>query len=191
MPVITTLSAIGDAPFVNTLPSKTARATARAATSGFCDGGRMSRPSLYDAAGGAPAMRALAADFHARCLADPVLAHPFSHGVNPSHVQRLADYWGEVLGGPPTYSSEFGGQEAMIRLHAHQGADAEFGGRFVACFVAAVDSAGLPRDPEFRAALTAYMTWATRDVLSFAPKAAVIPPGLRVPRWDWDGLLPG
>jgi hemoglobin len=151
----------------------------------------MSRPSLYEAAGGAPALLALAADFHARCLADPVLEHPFSHGVNPAHVQRLADYWGEVLGGAPVYSSRFGGQEAMIRLHAHQGADAGFGDRFVACFVAAIGSAGLPRDPELRSALTAYMTWATRDVLAFAPEDAVIPSGLTVPRWDWDGLRSG
>ena len=148
----------------------------------------MSRPSLYDACGGAPAMRALAADFHARCLADPVLEHPFSHGVNPDHVQRLADYWGEVLGGPPIYSTSFGGQEAMIRLHAHQGAGAAFGERFVACFLAAMESTGLPRDVELRSALTAYMIWATRDVLAFAPPDAIIPARLTVPRWDWDGL---
>jgi hemoglobin len=159
-----------------------------AATINFCDGVRMSRPSLYDAVGGAPAMRALAAEFHARCLADPVLEHPFSHGVNPQHVQRLADYWGEVLGGPAVYSARFGGQEAMIRLHAHQGAGADYGHRFVACFVAAIDAAGLPLDPELRSALTAYMTWATRDVLAFAPPDAVIPVGLTVPRWDFDGL---
>jgi hemoglobin len=53
---------------------------------------------------------------------------------------------------------------------------------------AAVDSAGLPGDPQQRSALTAYMTWATRDVLAFAPKDALIPPGLTVPRWDRDGL---
>src|SRR3954447_20589796 len=62
---------------------------------------RMTRPSIYDALGGARALRALAADFHARCVADPVLEHPFSHTSNPEHVERLADFWGEVLGGPP------------------------------------------------------------------------------------------
>jgi len=93
-----------------------------------------------------------------------------------------------VLGGPAVYSARSGGQEAMVRLHAHQGADAEFGDRFVACFVAAIDSAGLPRDAELRSALTAYMIWATRDVLAFGPKDAVIPSGLTVPRWGWDGL---
>jgi hemoglobin len=151
----------------------------------------MTRPSIYDALGGAPALRALAADFHARCVADPVLEHPFSHTRNPEHVQHLADYWGEVLGGPPRFSTGHGGQEAMIRLHAHQGAEADLGDRFVACFVAAIDSAGLPRDPRLRAALEAYMTWATADVMAYSPPGTVIPSGLTVPRWDWDGLRAG
>jgi hemoglobin len=75
--------------------------------------GSVTGMSVYEAAGGAPAMLALAADFHARCLADPVLAHPFSHTGNPEHVRRLADYWGEVFGGPPVYSATHGGHSAI------------------------------------------------------------------------------
>jgi hemoglobin len=157
----------------------------------FWQGEGMTRPTLYEAAGGAPAMRVLAADFHARCLADPVLEHPFSHLDNADHVEHLADYWGEVLGGPPLFTANHGGQEAMIRLHARQGADADLGDRFLACFVAAVGSAGLPDDPDLRAALAAYMTWATDDVMTYSPPDAVVPPGLTVPRWDWDGLRTG
>ena len=65
----------------------------------------MTRPLIFEYAGGAPAFHALAADFHARCLADPVLEHPFSHTSNPEHVQWLADYWGEVFGGPAVYTA--------------------------------------------------------------------------------------
>ena len=79
----------------------------------------MARTSIYEYAGGAPAFLDLAADFHARCLADPVLEHPFSHTGNPDHVRRLAEYWGEVLGGPPVYSGH-GGHSAMLLLHANQ-----------------------------------------------------------------------
>jgi hemoglobin len=144
--------------------------------------------SIFEAAGGAEAFRALAADFHARCLADPVLEHPFSHTGNPEHVQRLADYWGEVLGGPPVYSQAYGGHSSMIELHGHQGADDDLGDRFVACFDAAIDDAGLPPDPELRAALHAYMVWATAEVMSYSPAEAVIPPGpLPMPHWDWAG----
>jgi hemoglobin len=147
----------------------------------------MTRPTLYEAAGGGPAMLILAADFHARCLADPVLEHPFSHTDNPEHVQNLADYWGEVLGGPALFTRNNGGQEAMIRLHAGQGADDDLGDRFVRCFVAAA-RAGLPDNPDLQAALAAYMKWATDDVMAYSPADSAVPAGLTVPHWDWDGL---
>jgi len=76
----------------------------------------------------------------------------------------------------------------MLDLHARTQAEDELGARFVACFVAAADDAGLPDAPEFRAALRAYMEWAVAGVLGYAPADAVVPPGLRVPRWSWDGV---
>jgi hemoglobin len=151
----------------------------------------MARPSIYEYAGGAPAFLALATDFHARCLADPVLEHPFSHtGGNPEHVQRLADYWGEVFGGPPMYSRSFGGHSAMLSVHANQGAGSDLGDRFVVCFADALDGAGLSADPELRAAMSAYIRWATDEVMSYSPLDAKVPPDLPTPRWDWDGLRP-
>jgi len=140
--------------------------------------------SLYEAVGGAPALLALATDFHERCLADPVLAHPFSHTGNPEHVQRLADYWGEVFGGPPVFSTSYGGHSAMLGLHANQGAEEDLGDRFVACFVAALDGAGLPEEPRLRATLAAYIRWATDEVMVYSPRGAVVPPDLPIPRWD-------
>jgi len=59
------------------------------------------RPSMVEFAGGSPAFLALATAFHRRCLEDPVLAHPVSHPGNPHHIERLADYWAKVFGGPP------------------------------------------------------------------------------------------
>ena len=60
------------------------------------------RPTLYEYAGGDAAFLRLAQAHHERCLADPELNHPFSHDdLNPQHVERLAAYWAEVLGGPP------------------------------------------------------------------------------------------
>src|ERR1700755_2473933 len=85
--------------------------------------GAMTRPSLYEFAGGDDALLALATAFHARCLADPVLNHPFSHPGNPQHVERLAAYWAEVLGGPPTFSAAMSDQSGMLTVHANQGAE--------------------------------------------------------------------
>lgn len=117
-----------------------------------------------------------------------MLNHPFSHGVHPDHVQRLADYWAEAFGGPPAYSQTRGGHSAMLAAHCGNDEDEqvaeEFGARFVECFVRAADDAGLPPDPEFRAALRAYMQWAVREVFSYVE----VPPGVPVPRWSWDGL---
>ena len=63
----------------------------------------------------------------------------------------------------------------------------DLGRRFVECFVAAADDAGLPADPKFRAALRAYMEWAVADVLVYSATNAVVPCGLPMPHWSWDG----
>ena len=144
--------------------------------------------SIYEAAGGAPAFLRLATAHHARCLADPELEHPFSHGdLDPDHVARLAAYWAEVLGGPPRYSQDCADQSGLLTMHAGNGDMSGLGRRFVGCFVAAADDAGLPDDAEFRAALRAYMEWAVADVLAY-PERDDVPADLPVPRWSWDGL---
>ena len=144
------------------------------------------RRSMFEFAGRSPAFLRLAKAFHRRCLEDPVLAHPFSHPGNPHHVERLADYWAEVFGGPPRYSTSFGGHSGMLRIHAGQEADEDLGARFLACFMQAVDDAGLPADTEFRSNLRHYMEWAVADVLSYSPSGSSVPMGLPIPRWDWD-----
>ena len=148
------------------------------------------RPSLFEFAGGEPAFLALAQAHHARCLADPELNHPFSHpDQHPQHVQRLAAYWAEVLGGPPAYSQSCGDQSGLQHMHAGNGEGMhDLGARFVACFDVAMDDAGLPDDAEFRATMHAYMQWAVADVLTWSAVDTPVPAGLLMPRWSWDGL---
>ena len=156
---------------------------------GGCDAGAV-RPSLYEFAGGDAAFLALAQAHHVRCLADPQLNHPFSHpDQHPQHVERLAEYWAEVLGGPPRFSQECSDQSTLLQMHAGNGDMTDLGQRFVACFVAAADDAGLPDDADFRAALRAYMEWAVADVLVYSPVDARVPADVGMPRWDWDGLV--
>jgi len=150
----------------------------------------MDRPSVFEAAGGGHAFLALAAAHHQRCLDDPVLNHPFSHGGHPDHIPRLAGYWGEVFGGPPAYTQVSDGHSGMLELHSGQGMEDDLGERFLACFIAAADDAGLPQDPELRATLAAYMRWAVDDVMSYDPPDSVVAPGLPMPQWSWDGLQP-
>jgi hemoglobin len=146
------------------------------------------RPSLFEFAGGEPAFLALAAAHHARCLEDPELNHPFSHpGQHPQHVERLAAYWAEVMGGPPKYSENCGDHSDVLEIHEGNGDMSDLGRRFVECFVSAADDAELPMDPEFRTALRAYMEWAVEEVLAYGPPGTPVASGLPLPRWSWDG----
>lgn len=148
--------------------------------------------TLYEFAGGAPAFLALARAHHARCLADPELNHPFSHpGQHPQHVERLAAYWGEVLGGPAEYSASCRGtQTALVRMHSGNGDMSDLGERFARCFAGAMDDAGLPDDAAFRTSLEAYMRWAVDDVLAYPEAGAAVPTGATIPHWGWEGREP-
>jgi hemoglobin len=136
--------------------------------------------------GGAPAFFALATALNERCLADPVLNHPFSHEGHPEHLARLAGYLGEVFGGPASYSA-LGGHSAMLSIHANSGADDDLASRFVVCFDQAVDDAHLPDEPAVRRVLHEYMSWATSDVHRYSPNESIVPPNIEMPLWSWDG----
>ena len=148
----------------------------------------MNRPTVFDYAGGEAAFVALAAALHERCLEDPVLNHPFSHDMNPEHLERLAGYLGEVFGGPPAYSALGDGHAAMLSIHASTGAQDDMPTRFVACFDQAIEDADLPKDAEFRRVLHEYMVWASGEVHSYSPIGSVVPTHATFPHWSWDGL---
>jgi len=146
----------------------------------------MRQPSMYEFAGGEMAFLALAAAFHERCLADPVLNHPFSHS-SPQHVENLATYWAEVFGGPARYSGSLGTHSGMLEMHAGTGAEDAFGPHFLECFTLAVDDAQLPEDAEFRAALRAYIGWAVEEVMAISPHGSTVRRDLPMPHWSWTG----
>jgi hemoglobin len=147
------------------------------------------RPTLFDFAGGGTAFLELATAHHARCLADPELNHPFSHeDQNPQHIERLAAYWAEVMGGPASYTGSMGDQTSLLVMHSGNGDITDLGRRFVTCFVQAMDDAGLPADPDFRAAMAAYMRWAVDDVLLYSDPGSRVPRDVAIPHWSWDGL---
>lgn len=153
----------------------------------------MGERSIYEAAGGLPALTALAHAWHERCLADDVLAHAFSHGYHPDHSARLAAYWAEALGGPPTYSTSMAGETEVMRMHSGNGEHAEMDRRAVAAFADAVEActaAGdLPSDPRVGEALVAYFTWGVSYFAQYHRSADDVPDGLELPHWGWRGLL--
>lgn len=147
----------------------------------------MEQQSIFELLGGYPAVLRLAHAWHERVLADDVVAHAFSHGFHPQHTERLAAYWAEAWGGPAMYTSTIGSESSVVRMHSGNGEHEEMDLRAIACFVAALDDAGV-QGQELRDALLAYFTWATTDrMASFPSKGAVIPDDMSLVRWSLAG----
>ena len=144
-------------------------------------------PTVYDAAGGDAGLLALARAWHARCLADPVASHPFGHGgLHPQHVERLAAYWGEALGGPPAYTDAMGDEAGVLRMHAGNGTHRELDALVVELFDGAMDDVGLTEQP-LRGALHDYFAWST-DRMGLHPDSPdSVADDASLPHWDWDG----
>jgi hemoglobin len=145
------------------------------------------KPTIYEAAGGHQAFVALARAWHARCLADPIVSHAFSHGYHPQHSERLAAYWIEALGGPPAYTNSIGNQSSVVRLHSGNGEHEEMDERAQVCFAQALEDAGFPDDPGLRSTLQAYFRWATKTMAAYPESSQDVPEGLGLTRWSWDG----
>lgn len=147
----------------------------------------MNSPTLFQELGGLDGVHRLAHAWHARVLADEVVAHAFSHGFHPQHTERLAAYWCEAWGGPALYTASLGSESAVVRMHSGNGAHEEMDRRAIDCFAQALDDVGL-ESPALRDALLAYFTWATTERMAAYPESAgQVPEGLQVVRWGWSG----
>lgn len=144
--------------------------------------------TIYAVAGGDEGLLHLAEAWHARVLADEVVSHAFSHGFRPDHTRRLAAYWAEALGGPPTYSSTYGDETSVVRIHSGNGQHDEMDRRAIACFDLALEDVGLAGDETFRQALHDYFAWATTTTMAAYPDSAEdVPEGMKIPHWSWSG----
>jgi hemoglobin len=145
--------------------------------------------TVFEAAGGSEGLRSLALAWHRRVMADEVVAHAFSHGFHPQHVERLAAYWAEALGGPPEYSHAYGDETKVVRMHSGKGEHEEMDRRAIACFDEALSDVGLASDSVLRQVLHDYFAWATNTPMARYPHSGNdVPNGLSIPRWSWDGL---
>jgi hemoglobin len=145
-------------------------------------------PTVYEAAGGEQGLLRLAGAWHARVVADEVVGHAFRHGVHPDHTRRLAAYWAEALGGPTTYSDEYGDETSVVRIHSGNGPHEDMDRRAIACFDEAMSDVGLSEDDPVRPVLHDYFAWATTTTMSrYHRSPDDVPDGLRIPHWSWDG----
>lgn len=143
--------------------------------------------SVFDAAGGTEFFRRLAHAWHERCLADPVVAHAFSHGFHPDHSDRLAAYWAECCGGPPTFSTTIADESTVLRLHAGNGEHEDMDRRAEAAFDAALVDVGLAPDDTVATSLAAYFRWSNARMAAHPRSPDDVPDGMPMPRWSFDG----
>ena len=146
-------------------------------------------PTLYEWAGGEPALLRLTEAFYERVRADDVLAPVFAQ-MPHDHPQHVATWLGEVFGGPPRYTEEHGGYPHMLAKHRGRALTEAQRLRWVQLICAAADEAGLPGDPEFRSAFVAYVEWGTRLAVANSQPGAEPPPSAPVPRWGWGEAPP-
>ena len=145
--------------------------------------------TVFEAAGGIEGLHRLAKAWHQRVMADEVVSHAFSHGFHPDHVERLAAYWAEALGGPTLYSDSYGDETRVVRIHSGNGKHDEMNLRAIACFDQALIDAYLANDTRLRQVLHDYFAWATTTTMyQYHRSADDVPSGLTIPRWSWDGL---
>jgi hemoglobin len=148
--------------------------------------------TLYEAVGGLDGLLKLARAWHARVLEDEVVSHAFSHGYHPQHTERLAAYWAEALGGPTTYSDQYGDETSVVRIHSGNGPHEEMDQRAIDCFDRALEDTGLARDERLRRALHDYFAWSTTTTMNRYHKSAEdVPEGLHIPKWTWSGVVSG
>jgi CDGSH-type Zn-finger protein/truncated hemoglobin YjbI len=139
---------------------------------GFADPAPSARPTLFEWAGGLPALTALAHLFYDKHVpGDPVLA-PLHDSLPPGQAGLAAARFAEAFGGP---------RAAAPSSTLAPSLAAEEQARWIGLWLRCADEAKLPADAQFRSAFAAYVAW-----------EAAAPADAEVPGWDWGsaGLPP-
>jgi hemoglobin len=147
-------------------------------------------PTIYEWAGGRDAFARWLNRFYDLVEREaPAIAAMFGGTVSGEHREHVTDWWSEVMGGPADYSERLGGYEHMLARHHNLGISPEQRLQFVTLLSQAADDAGLPSDPEFRAAIMGYAEWGTRLAVHNSQPGAETVAHAPVPRWGW-GVAP-
>lgn len=142
-------------------------------------------PTLFEWAGGLPALTRMTRIFYGKYVPEDPLLAPLFADMAPDHPERVAAWLGETFGGPKRYSEEYGGYDRIVSRHLGKALTEEQRARWVQLLCRSADDAGLPTDPEWRAAFVAYLEWGSRIALENSQPGAHPPPHMPVPRWWW------
>lgn len=142
-------------------------------------------PTLFEWAGGYPALLRVTRIFYERHVPQDDLLAPLFARMEPDHPERVAAWLSEVFGGPSFYSQRYGGYAHMISQHVNRHLSEAQRSRWVSLLCRSADEALLAADPEFRAAFVAYLEWGSRIAFENSQTDASPPEGMPVPRWWW------
>jgi CDGSH-type Zn-finger protein/truncated hemoglobin YjbI len=142
-------------------------------------------PTLFEWAGGVPALLRLTRTFYSKYVPGDPLVGPLFANMSPDHPERVAAWLGEVFGGPKNYSEQYGGYTRMVSQHLGKGLTEAQRARWVSLMCRSADESGLPQDAEFRAAFVAYLEWGSRLALENSQAGAKPPANMPMPRWWW------
>ncbi|HWH12104.1 MAG TPA: group II truncated hemoglobin [Solirubrobacteraceae bacterium] len=146
-------------------------------------------PTIYEWGGGRQAFERWLNVFYDLVEADDLVGPVFGGHVGEAHRSHATAWWCEVMGGPTDYTERHGGYEHMLSRHIGLGITDEQRLRFVTLLSLAADDAGLPADPEFRAAIVGYAEWGSRLAVHNSRPGAAVTTHAPVPRWGW-GVAP-
>ena len=144
---------------------------------------------MYEYAGGREAWLRLSEAHYKKCINDPILKQVFGTEGRPGHVEHLADWLGEIFGGPAFYTQKDGGHSKMVGYHLGKNITEEQRKRFVELLMEAAVEVGMPKDEEFREQLKAYFDWGSKLAKYYSqPGNKGLPEGKPTPSWGWNGL---
>ncbi|WP_433248848.1 CDGSH iron-sulfur domain-containing protein [Streptosporangium sp. CA-135522] len=152
---------------------------------GFADPPPSDEPSLFEWAGGLPALTRMTQIFYEKYVPQDDLLAPLFARMSPDHPQRVAAWLTETFGGPKLYTEQYGGYNHMVAEHAGKTLSEQWRARWAQLIGRAADDAGLPTDPEFRAAFAGYIEWGSRIAVENSQPGATPPSNMPVPQWWW------
>ena len=149
---------------------------------GFSDPVLGPEPTLFEWAGGLPALRRMSRLLYEKHIPDDPLLAPVFADMPPDQPDRLADWLAGALGGPVTRGPD-GDLREVVGF-----AGPDFGephrARWVVAAGVAADQTALPVDAGFRSALAAGVDWLSRAALAQAQSGSPTRPE-PAPRWGW------
>ena len=148
-------------------------------------------PSLFEWAGGLPALTRMTRLLYEKLVPADTLLAPLFADVPPGYPQREAARISVAFGGPPAPIQAGPDQASKDHRAAPQDAATSFTEEQRASWVAlagrAAAAAGLPGDAAFRSALGAFFEW---DAMNALARGAGAIADATVPGWDWTPAGP-